>query len=48
MTNFESSSFDYNMKMKILIILKMPFLFLSTILDMMLGLVSVNYFGNLS
>ena len=45
--NFESS-FDFNMNMKILIILKMPFLVLSTILDLMLVLVSVNYFGILS
>ena len=34
--------------MKTLIILKMSFLILSTILDLMLVLVSVNYFGNLS
>ena len=47
MTNAESS-FDFNMKMNILIILKMPFLILSAILDMMLVLVSLNYFGNLS
>ena len=34
--------------MKIVIILKMPYLILSTILDLMLLLVLVNYFGNLS
>ena len=45
MTTSESSSFDFNLKMKILITLKMPFLILSTILDLM---ISVNYFGNLS
>ena len=43
MTTFQTS-FDFNMKTNILIILKMPFL----ILDMMLVLVWVNYFGNLS
>ena len=48
MKTFESSSFDFNMKMKTLIILKMPFLILSTILNLRLVLVSVNYFGNLS
>ena len=48
MTNFESSSFDFNMKMKILIVLKIPFLILPTIFDLMLVLVSVNYFGNLN
>ena len=47
MVRFESS-FDFNMIMKILIILKMPFLVLATILDLMLVLVSVNYFGILS
>ena len=47
MTTFESS-FDFNMNIKILIILKIPFLVLSTILDFMLVLVSVNYFGILS
>ena len=45
--NFESS-FDFNTNMRILIILKMPFLIRSTILDLMLVLVSVSYFGNLS
>ena len=48
MTTFQSSSFDFNMKMKICIILKIPFLVLSTILDLTLVLVAVNYFGNLS
>ena len=48
MTTFESSSFDFNMKMKILIILKMPFLILSTFLDLQLVSVSGNYFGNLN
>ena len=43
MTTFQTS-FDFNMKTNILIILKMPFL----ILDMVLVLVWVNYFGNLS
>ena len=33
--------------MKTLIILKMLFIILSTILDLMFMLVSVNYFGNL-
>ena len=47
MTTFESS-FDFNMNMKIVIILKMSFLFLPTILDLMLVLVSENYFDNLS
>ena len=40
------SSFDF--VMGILIILKMLFLILSTILDLMLILVSVNCFGNRS
>ena len=40
------SSFDFDMG--ILIILKMLFLILSTILDLMLILVSVNCFGNRS
>ena len=44
MTTFESR-FDFNMNMKIL---KMLFLVLSTVLDLMLVLVSVNYFGILS
>ena len=48
MTIFESGAFDFNMKIKSLIILKMPFLIYSTVLDLMLVLVSVNYFGNLS
>ena len=48
MKTFESSSFVFNMKMEILIILEMPFLALSTILDlMMLDLASVNYIENL-
>ena len=42
------NSFDFNMEMKILIILKMPFLIPSDIFDLMLVLVLVNYFGNLS
>ena len=46
MTTFESS-FDFDMNIKIPIVLKMPLLILSTI-DLMLALVSVNYFGNLS
>ena len=37
-------SFDFNMKMKMLIILKMLFVILSTIFDLRLALVSVNYF----
>ena len=45
---FESNSFDFDMKKKILIILKMPFLILSDVLDLTLFLISVNYFGNLS
>ena len=45
---FESSSFDFDMKMNILIISKMSLPIFSTILDLMLVLVSVNYFGNLS
>ena len=48
MTTFESSSFDFNMKMKFLLIFKMPFLILPTILDLMMVLVSVTYFRNLS
>ena len=44
----QQSGFDFNMNMNILIILKMPFLIRSTILDLMLVLVSVNYFGNLT
>ena len=44
--NFKWVSFDFNMKMKILIILKMPFLILSSISDLILFLVSVNYFGS--
>ena len=48
MTAFESTNFDFNMKMKILVILKMQFLSLSTILDLMLFILLVNYFGNLS
>ena len=48
MTTFESSSVDFKMKMKILIILKVPFLILSAIVDLMLVIVSVNYFGKLS
>ena len=40
------SSFDF--VMGILIILKMLFLILSTILDLMLILVPINCFGNLS
>ena len=47
MINFKGSSFEFNMKMKILIILKTPFLILSTVPDLMLVLVSVNYFDNL-
>ena len=47
MITFESS-FDFNMNMKILIILKMLFLVLSTILGLMLVSVSVNYFVILS
>ena len=42
------SSFDFDMHMKILIILKVPFLILRIILDLMLVLALVNYFGNLS
>ena len=49
---FKSGSFDFNMEVlkfiKILIILKMPFPILSTILVLILVLVSVNYVGNLS
>ena len=45
MATFDSNSFDFNMKMNILITLKMPFLILSTILDLMLVLFLVNYFG---
>ena len=41
------SSFDFEINVKILIISKMPFLILSTILDLMLALGLVNYFGNL-
>ena len=41
------SSFDFNMNMYIFV-LKIPFLILSTILDLMFVLVSVNYFGNRS
>ena len=48
MLTFESSSFDFNIRMKILAILRMPFLILSTIPDLMFVLVSVNYFDNLS
>ena len=42
------SSFGFNMNMKILVILKEPFLILTIILDLMLVLALVNYFGNLS
>ena len=42
------SSFDFDMHMKILIILKVPFLILRIILDLLLVLALVNYFGNLS
>ena len=38
-------SFSFSMNMKFLIILKMPVLVLSTILDLMLVLVSLNTFG---
>ena len=44
MTTFERN-FDFDMNIKIPIISKMPLLILSTI-DLMLALVSVNYFGN--
>ena len=47
MINFESR-FGFNVNMEIVIILKMPFLIISTILDLIFVLVSVNYFGNLS
>ena len=48
MTALESGRFDFNMKMKIVIVLRMPFLILSTIPDLKLVFVSVNYFGRLS
>ena len=48
MTTFESDSSNCNIEMKILIILKIPFLILSNILDFILVLVLVNYFGNIS
>ena len=47
LATFESN-FDFTVNMKILIILKMPFLIILTNLDLMLILISVNYFGNLS
>ena len=48
MTTFESISFDFNMEMKTLITLKMPLIILSTNLDLLLVLVPVKYFGNVS
>ena len=47
MKTFESISFDFNITIKFLIILKIPFLILSAILDLMLVLVSGNYLDNL-
>ena len=48
MTALRSSSFDFYYENENLVILKIPFLILSTIHDLMLVLVSVNYFANLN